>query len=439
MTVSIKENTTEQSRVEDEVQPQTAPSIPKRTGINAKKIFGFVFGAVALILLGVFGMRWLNFSTTHEETDDAYITGHLHPISSRIPGTVEHVYVDDNEHVKAGQLLATLDPRDYKAQLDQARANLLQAQRAAEAAKTTIEFQDTTAEGQTANARGGIIDAEASISRALAAQREAEANIQGMDAQIAARDAELERAKLDYERYDSLQKDRAVTTSQRDAAKRDYLVAVENRKTSSHNHDESMARLEQARQSVANARAKLTQAHAQMQLARASGVQSHVDERQFRTNLASIDSAKAAVEQAELNLSYTRIVAPTAGRIGKKTLEEGQRLDPGAQILVIVSDDVWVLANFKETQLKKMRPNQEVEIKVDACPEHVFKGNILNFAPASGTSFAVLPTDNATGNFTKIVQRLPVKIVFSKDSTKGYDNALSPGLSVLATVDLKAK
>lgn len=449
MTVSTRENTTEELHSETPVSDSAAQqaAVPKTINSEAqkpkngygKKIVGGVLGLAMIAGVGVIGSHWWSFASTHEETDDAYITGHLHPVSSRIPGTVEHVYIDDNEHVKAGQLLCTLDPRDYKAQLDQARANLLQAERAAEAAKTTIEFQDTTTAGQTANARGGIIDAEATISKALAAQREAEANIKGVDAQIIARDAELERAKLDYERYDSLQKDRAVTTSQRDAAKRDYVVAMENKKTSTHNLAESRARLEQAKEAVTNARAKLTQAHAQMQLARASGVQSHVDERQFRTNLATVESARAAVEQAELNLSYTRIVAPTSGRIGKKTLEEGQRLEPGAQILMLVSDEVWVLANFKETQLKKMRPNQEVEIKVDACPEHIFEGRILNFSPASGTSFAVLPTDNATGNFTKIVQRLPVKIVFSKESVKGYESYLSPGLSVIATVDLKAK
>lgn len=408
-----------------------------RMGTIVKK--GLLTGvAIASIgAAGYCGSQWLSFAGTHEETDDAYITGHLHQVSSRIPGTVQRVLIDDNEHVTAGQTLALLDPRDYQAQLNQARANLLQAERSAAAAKTTVEYQDTTATGQTTNARGAIDNAAANISKAQAAQKEAESNIQSSQAQLAARDAELDRAKLDYERYDNLEKQHAVTTSQRDAARRDYIVAVENKKAAIHALDESVARLDQAKETVGTARAQLVQAQAQLQLAKASGVQTHVNVHQFHTNLASIESAKAALEQAELNLSYTKIVAPTSGRIGKKTLEEGQRLEPGQPILTVVSDDAWVVANFKETQLKKMRPGQKVEIKVDSFPDHTFEGHVLSFSPASGTSFAILPTDNATGNFTKIVQRLPVKILFTPDSVRGYENRLAPGLSVVASVNLK--
>jgi membrane fusion protein (multidrug efflux system) len=424
----------------DPAVKHSQPAAAQVTGKSSAILRKTLLSIIAICGIGAasyYGSQWLSFAGAHEETDDAYISGHLHQVSSRIPGTVQRVLIDDNEHVKAGQLLALLDPRDYQAQLDQARANLLQAERSAEAAKTTVEYQDTTAAGQTTNAHGAIDNATSSISKALAAQKEAESNIQTSQAQLSARDAELERAKLDYDRYESLEKQRAVTTSQRDAARRDYLVAVENRKAAVHSLDESMARLDQARETVGTARAQLVQAQAQLQLAKASGVQTHVNVHQFHTNLASIESARAALEQAELNLSYTKLTAPTAGRIGKKTLEEGQRLEPGQPVLTVVSDEAWVVANFKETQLKKMRPGQKVEIKVDSCPDHTFEGHVLSFSPASGTSFAILPSDNATGNFTKIVQRLPVKIVFTPDSLRGFENRLAPGLSVVATVDLK--
>jgi membrane fusion protein (multidrug efflux system) len=147
-------------------------------------------------------------------------------------------------------------------------------------------------------------------------------------------------------------------------------------------------------------------------------------------------SAKASLDEALLNLSYTRIVAPTTGRVGKKTVEEGARIEPGQPLLTITADDPWVVANYKETQLKKMHAGQPVEIKIDAFPDHKFVGIVQSFSPASGASFAVLPSDNATGNFTKIVQRLPVKILFTADSIRGYEDRLAPGLSVITSVDI---
>lgn len=210
----------------------------------------------------------------------------------------------------------------------------------------------------------------------------------------------------------------------------------ENRKSALNIISEATARFEQAQQTVLTSKADLTRAHALLQLAKASAVQTQVNQQQFQTDLAAVEGAMALLSEARLNLSYTRIIAPTSGRVGKKTVEEGQRIEPGQPLMTIVADNAWVVANYKETQLKAMKPGQSVAVRVDSLPDHAFEGKVVSFSPASGTSFAVLPSDNATGNFTKIVQRVPVKILFTPESIKGYENRLAPGLSVVTSVDI---
>jgi membrane fusion protein (multidrug efflux system) len=419
------------------VEAQEPAQHPKRNWIKP-----LVIGTSVMALLGFAGMHgynWYQYLASHQETDDAYITGHLHQVSTRVDGTIEKVLVDDNEHVKAGQLLVMLDPHDYQVKVDQMLANLEQAQRQAKAAQTSISFQDTTAQGQDTNARGTIDNAIANISRSQAAVREATANIAAARATLATRDAELDRAAIDYKRFEALEKEGAISTSQRDSAKRDYLVALGQRDAAREAISEANSRLQQATDSVNVGKAQLTQAEGQLQLAKASSLQTRVTENQFDTELASVARAKAALEEAKLNLSYTAIVAPTSGRIGKKNAEEGMRVEPGQPLMTVVSDDMWVVANYKETQLKNMREGQKVEIDIDSVPEHKFTGHLLSFSPGSGSSFAVLPSDNATGNFTKIVQRLPVKIMFDRDSVRGYEDRLAPGLSVTAKIDVVGK
>ncbi len=178
------------------------------------------------------------------------------------------------------------------------------------------------------------------------------------------------------------------------------------------------------------------QSQGQKQLAKASAVQTVVDKSQYDVAMAAVERARTALAEAQLNLSYASIVAPTAGRIGKKSVEAGQRIEPGQPLLTIVADNPWVVANFKETQLKKMHSGQSVDITIDSFPDHRFLGHVLSFSPASGASFAVLPSDNATGNFTKIVQRLPVKIILDPASVKGYEDKLAPGMSAVTSVNL---
>jgi membrane fusion protein (multidrug efflux system) len=427
--------------------PKTAPAetdgsdTPVKNGrnrfpLNLRKLTTVGVLVLSLGTVGYFGWQWLQDATSHEETDDAYITGHLHQVSSRINGTVETVLVDDNDHVKAGQVLATLDPRDYRVKLEQSLADLRTAQQQARVASTTVRYTDSTASGQDTSARGGIENARAAIAAAEASVREATANIQSAKANLAAKEAEEARAEADWQRYDKLERQGAVTTSQKDAAKRDYLVAVESSKSARELIRQSEAKREQAQQAINTAQAQLTQSQGQLQLAKATSVQTFVNKDQYAAALAAVQRAQTAVDEAKLNLSYTKIVAPTAGRIGKKTIEEGMRIEPGQPLLTIVSDNPWVVANYKETQLKKMNAGQEVEITIDSVPGHKFTGRVQSFSPASGASFAVLPSDNATGNFTKIVQRVPVKILFDDASTKEYADRLTPGMSVITKVDV---
>jgi membrane fusion protein (multidrug efflux system) len=394
----------------------------------------FAAAAALLVLVAYQGSRALQYFSSHEETDDAYVTAHLHQISTRVNGTVEKVLVDDNEHVKKGQVLFVLDPSDYQVKAAQALASLKQAERSASAAQVSIDFQGTSAHGEETNAQGLTDNALAAITRSQAEVREAQANIEVARANLAAKEAELARAATDYARFENLEREGAISTSQRDSAKRDYLVAMENTNSARNAITQATERLEQAKQSVIESKAQFTKAQAQVQLAKASNVQTHVIERKYETELAAVSTAAALLKEAELNLSYTKIVAPIDGRVGKKTVEEGQRVEPGQQLMTIVSDEPWVVANYKETQLKNMKKGQKVEIKIDSFPNHKFEGTVLSFSPGSGSSFAILPSDNATGNFTKIVQRVPVKILFTPESLDGYEDRVTPGLSAVTNV-----
>lgn len=408
----------------------TKPSTLKKNAIRGLVI-------VAVLAAGVTGYNGLRFLSIHEQTDDAYTTGHMHQVSSRINGTVDNVLVDDNEHVTAGQVLVVLDPRDYEVKVKQAQAALKTAQHQAAAAQSAISLSANTATGKTAEAQGNVSNALASIAGAEAAVNAAQAAIPESKATLAQKQAEVVRAEADQTRYVELAKQGAVSYQQRDTAVRDYMVAKEAALGAKELVKQAYAQLDQAQQTVRSARAQLVQSTGLISEAQASHVQTKVNASQYDVAKAAIEEAEAQLADAQLQLSYTKIVAPTSGRVGKKTVEAGQRLQPGQQLMTLVSDETWVVANYKETQLERMRPGQNVEIKVDTFPHHVFTGKVDSFSPGSGATFALLPSDNATGNFTKIVQRMPVKIRFDAASIKGYENMIVPGMSVVATVKVQ--
>jgi membrane fusion protein (multidrug efflux system) len=430
---------------------------------NLSKLLFFCGLGIGFIILSIFAYRWWQFSTTHQDTDDAYVTSDIHPITARISGTVTEVNVQDNQLVSTGTNLVQLDPQDYQVALKQARSSLAVAKEQANVAEATIGVSKssigvsrattgvtaTSAQGQTTEAQGNIDAAIASVSAAQAAVDEARSGVPLAEKQKEQVKANLIKAKLDYNRYTKLYQDGAIPQQQLDLAKATYDALVAQIATNDEQIKQAISRVVEAEKNLTNAQAKLVTAKGSLQQAHSTSQQikvnrqqiesnrrqTEVSHRQYEAALAAIAQMETQVENAQLQLSYTKINAPTDGQVGNKTVEVGQRVQPGETLMSVVSPKPWVIANFKETQLEKMKPGEVVEIKLDSFADHIFKGKIDSLAPASGAKFALLPPDNATGNFTKIVQRIPVKVVFDPKSIKGYESQIAPGMSALVTVE----
>ena len=381
---------------------------PKHTKGSGLILLIFFLAAIAG---SVFGYRWWQFNATHEQTNDATVAGNVYPVASRISGTVQTVEVTDNQQVIAGQPLVKLDSSDERAKIEQAQAALATAERQAAAAQENIALSEQSNIAQDTQTKGNIGDAQAGI--------------QAAQAQLQQVEAELNKLKLDYQRYQTLYQEGAVTQQQFDDAKAAY--------------DEALAQRQAAEQTIAQARAKLTQAQSGEQQLAANQIQTEVNRSNYAAAQAQVAQAEASLKQAQLQLSYTTLNAPIAGRVGNKNVEVGQQVQPGSPLMAIVPQEEWITANFKETQLGKMQPGQKVQIKLDAFPGKTFTGTVNSLSPASGADFALLPPDNATGNFTKVVQRIPVKITFDPQSIKGYENRITQGMSATVTVDVSQK
>jgi membrane fusion protein, multidrug efflux system len=443
-----------------------APQQPQESGKKrSRRLIALVAVGIGAAVAGVYGYRWWQFSATHETTDNATVAGHIHTISSRVNGTISNVLVEDNQVVKQGQTLIQLDSRDFQVAVEQAQAALDAARRKASSAQSSIGVVTQTAQGQNTQAQGDIGNAIAAIDSAKASLNEAQAGVPTAQAtvkesqagvlvaqsQVTQTEANLQKLGTDYRRYESLYASGAIAKQQLDAAKNAYDVAVAAQSSAQQGVLQAQAKVAQSRQGVSSAQAKVAQAQqgitaAQANLAKSRGGLEQAGAAALQTNVSQGDyaAAKAAIAQAEANLkaaqlqlSYTRITAPTAGRIGRKNAEVGQRVQTGSQLMAIVDPQVWVTANFKETQLERIKLNEAVEVTLDAFPHHAFQGRIQSVSPASGAQFSLLPPDNATGNFTKIVQRIPVKIVLDPNSVKGYESRISPGMSAEASVTVQ--
>lgn len=443
-----------------QAQPSTPEPTPKQK--NRKPVILAIAG-IGAIVAASFGYHQWQYASTHEETDNATVAGHIHPVSSRVNGTVSEIEVNDNQLVKQGQLLVKLDPRDFEAKVLQAQAALEAAKRQANAAQATIPLAAETTQAKTVQAQGDVTASVAAISTAQAAVEEAktaipsaqsavaeaQAGIPVAQAQVAQAEATLQKAQTDYNRYATLYQQGAIARQQLDTAKAAYEVARAQKSAAQQGVQQAQARLAQAQQGVAraqsqlaqaqegvaSAQAKLTASKGGLQQATASGQQTQVNRAQYAAAQSAIAQAEASLKDAQLQLSYANIFAPSSGRVGRKTIEVGQRVQPGSPLMSIVESNYWITANFKETQLEEIKPGQEVEIKLDAFPHHVFKGRVDSISPASGSQFALLPPDNATGNFTKIVQRIPVKVAFDPQSIQGYESRITPGMSAVVSVE----
>ncbi|MEP1075102.1 HlyD family secretion protein [Leptolyngbya sp. PL-A3] len=427
--------------VEASSPAEATPEAPSETTAKApkkrpSKLLLAALGIGAIAASG-FGFRWWQYASTHEETDNAAVAGHLYQISSRIPGTVSQVTVDDNEVVKPGELLVQLDPHDYEVKVQQAQAALQVAQQQAQAAQGSIAQVGTTAQAQTTEAQGNIAQAVAAISSAQAAVAEAQAGVPAAQAQLAQANATLQQTQADYARYQSLFESGAVARQQLDAARAAFEVAQAQRNAAQQGVSQAQAKVDQAQQGVGQAQAQLEASRSGLQQAQATGQQTNVNRSQYEAAVAAIAQAQAQLNAAQLQLSYTQITAPAEGRIGRKTVEVGQQVQAGQPLMAVVGDDLWIIANFKETQMDDIKPGESVEIELDAFPSHTFTGHVDSLAPASGSQFALLPPDNATGNFTKVVQRIPVKITFDPESLNGFESQISPGMSATISVHVQ--
>jgi membrane fusion protein, multidrug efflux system len=385
------------------------PIYRRRGALVAAAVLG-----TAALAAGV--LYWLH-SRQFEETDDAFIEGNIAPSSPRVAGTVQSVLVTDNQDVPAGMALVRLDPRDFQARGDQARATLEAARARWEAARTNVSLTR-------ANTAAALTSARAGVEQADAAVRSSEAQLASAAADVKAAEAEAERRQADLRRYSSLDP-RNVSQQQLDAARaaaeaaEAQLVAARKRAAAA----ESM---------VGEARARVGQARGSLEAASTAAEQVAAAEAQARSAQAVVDEARAAMELAELELSYTTVRAPVAGRITRKSVQPGQYVQAGQTLLAIVRPEVWVVANFKETQIARMHRGQDVEVRVDAYPDRRFRGHVDSIQAGTGARFSLLPPENATGNFVKVVQRVPVKIVLDRDPEA--DRLLGPGMSVAPRV-----
>ena len=382
------------------------------------------------IILGVFAYRWWRYASTHSYTKDAYITNHINPINSRISGTVVDILVKDNQIVTEGQPLVVLDPRDFQVELRRQQANLTAAQKQVEVAKSNIALAGKQARAQNTQAQGEIDTALANLADSEAALAVSKAQIPQAKAQLSSVEADLQKTQADYKRYQYLYEKGVSSAQQLDTARTAYEQDLASREVASEKIKQAQLQYEEARDNVAAVKGQLETRRGDLEAVESTKEQIEVNRRQYEAALAAVAQAEASVENARLQLEYTDIVASESGRIGNKTVRVGQRVQPGQALMSVVPTATWIVANFKETDISRMRAGQPVKIDIDTFGDRTFHGRVDSIAPASGAEFALLPPSNATGNFTKIVQRVPVKILFNPQSIKGYENLIVPGMSV---------
>ena len=349
---------------------------------------------IVVAAVGIGAAVWLVDFALHayryESTDDAYVAGHVHEISPRVAGAVTDVLVDENREVAAGQVLVRIDPLEYEIALHGAQANLAGAK--------ADEAQAHAAVGQT---QARVVQLQAQVSQS--------------EAEVTRAQAQLDMATDDFNRNNRLYSNdnKAIAKSEVDTTRGGF--------------DASKAALAAAQANVEGARSNVVAAQAQVEASQAQLVAAE----------AKIAANDATVHDAQRELSYATLTAPVAGRIGNKSVEVGNRVQVGQVLFALVEPDLWISANFKETQLAHMRRGQAVALTLDAIPGHEFTGHVDSISPATGSEFALLPPDNATGNFTKVVQRVPAKIVLDPASVRGFESRLRPGLSAVVDVRIR--
>jgi membrane fusion protein, multidrug efflux system len=381
-----------------------------------------LLAAAAVLVLAAAAVAGYYFFAGWESTDDAQIDGYVNPISSRIAGYITNVYVDDNQYVKAGTLLAQIDPTDYEVALGSAQANLANDRATADASQVNVPITSV-------NTTSGIASAQADVDNARAGISGAEKTLAGARAALVQAQANNAKAQDDVKRYKPL-------VDRQEIPEQLYTQAVETANATAAYVDVAAASVQADQDAVTQTQGKFNQAVAELESARTGPQQVRIQQSRAVAATALADKSKRAVEQAQLNLNYTRIVAPVDGLVAKRSAQVGQYVVPGQQLLAVIPlEDIWVTANFKETQLRNVRPGEPVQIFVDAYGRD-YSGHVESIAGGTGAIFSLLPPENATGNYVKVVQRVPVRLRF--DPGQDPEHRLVPGLSVVPKVSVKS-
>ena len=387
---------------------------PSRTSSRGFRV-GLVIGVVVLVVVGIFVYRYL---ISYESTDDAQVDGHINSVSARISGHVINLDVRDNQYVQAGTVLVEIDPSDYQVAYERAKADYEDAQAAAIAAGVTVPITSVNTTSQVSATQADVNSAQAGI-------QVAQQQLAAAKAQLQEAEANNMKAQSDLDRYKQLVQKQEISEQQ-------FVQATAAAQASAAAVEAARASADAAQHQVTQAQGRLVQAQANWANANTAPKQMRVSRAKAAEALADVQRKKADLDQAELNLEYTKVRAPVNGEVSDRTVEVGQNVAPGQELMKVINlDDVWITANFKETQLKNMRPGQPVTIEVDANGRK-YNGKVDSIAGASGARFSLLPPENATGNYVKVVQRIPVKI--DLDPGENRDHQLRPGESVTPKV-----
>ncbi len=422
-------------------------------------------GAIVVVIGAIVGVLYYLHARNYESTDDATIDGHMVPISARVAGHVAKVLVNDNQWVKKGEVLVELDPRDFQASLAGTKAALQVAKARRESAGINVDLT-------TVNTGSGLKEAEAAVSVSQAAVEAAQVGVKVAQAQldqakaavtvaqaaqeqaaadVVSAEAQAQRDQEDLQRYKALFEDKTVTKQQLQHSQASANASQATLEAARKKEAASVAQVGQAKTGVeaaqggvraaqsqlAEARSHVSETQARLASARSAPQQIAVSKAQVDVADAQAAQAQAAVDQAGLVLSYAQITAPESGRVTNKTVEEGAYVQPGQTLMTLVPADLWVVANFKETQLSHIQPGQPVRVEVDAYPGKEFAAHVDSIQAGTGAAFSLLPPENATGYFVKVVQRVPVKIVFDTQPDLSTYH-LGPGMSVVPTVHISA-
>jgi membrane fusion protein, multidrug efflux system len=418
-TVQIKQNTGDKQPPPEDSHKQEEDDAPEKK--SGRKFI--VIAVIILLVIGAGIFYWR--STFSEDTDDAQVDGDLYQVSSRVTGQVIKVYVEDNQQIKVCDPIAEIDPRDYQVALEQAQANLASSQAAAIQATVNVPIIGV-------NVNTSVSTTGSDVTGSSAAVEQARKQAQAAEARVVAAKATAIKSHLDVERYTPLVEKDVISKQQFDAA-----VATDAANQASVLEAEATVIGNQA--AVSQAIQKLAQSRFQAaQSVKTGPDQVRVQQAKANSALADVKQAQAKVDQALLNLGYTHITAPTTGIVNKKNVQVGVNLSIGQDVLTIIPlTNLWVTANFKETQLSKMKPGQPVTLKVDALGGRKFHGKVTQIGGATGSRLSLFPPENATGNYVKVVQRIPVRIDFTNLQQENGDYALRPGMSVTPDVEVK--